>query len=285
MDPSTRLLNLILICIVNGLFLFIGIFLNSIVTIGFLKSKMLMKRFSCFMILILTCFDSVTVTVCHPLIIVSSYTWSTGDYNASNINHRLQKYSNIFFHCSFMALVVMNIDRFLAVSRPFFHRQHVTKKRLLALLLGLVIMIVIEKVLAYQDIFGIICYAADAVLVVSLLAVFFFINYKMHNIANHARRDVRSGVSTCILAVGCFFGFSAPLIIYSAIQFYPEALHEDSGMLLHLWTSTFACMNSSVNCLIFFYKDSTLRREGMRKIWPSFRRREGSVQLRQTVMR
>ena len=263
MSEISSSINLIFLAMVNGVFFFPGIFLNSIVIVALLKSRQHLKSLCSFMILVVTCFDLATVTVCHPLIITSSYIWSTGDHDAMNIYHRIKKYSNILYHFSFMALLVMNIDRYLAISYPLFHKLQVTKQRLMALLGVFLIMILIERVLAYKDIFGIICYAAEAVLVGVFLVVIFMVNHKIYKIAKTARRGLVTGISTCILAIACFILFSLPLIIYSAIQFTPEILHEDNGMLFGLWASTFACINSSVNCLIFFWKDRSLRREGM----------------------
>ena len=258
MVENSRSLNFIFLFIFNGLFFFVGIFLNSVVITGLLKSKQHLKSLCSFMILVLTCVDLSTVIVCHPLIIMSSCIWSNGDYDSSNIYHRVKKYSNILFHFSFMALLVMNIDRFLAVKYPFFHKQAVTRRRLLALLGVLLLTVLVERVLAYRMFFGIVCYAAEAVLVSALLVVIFVINVKMYYIAR-THRKVATGVSTCILAVTCFVLFSAPLLIYSAIQFVPETLHADNAMLFSLWASTLACINSSANCLIFFWKDRRLR--------------------------
>ena len=262
MNENSRSINLVFLAMVNGVFFFVGIVLNSVVIVALLRSRQHLKSLCSFMILVVTCFDVATVTICHPLIITSSYIWSTGDHDAMNIYHRIKKYSNILYHFSFMALLVMNIDRYLAISYPLFHKLQVTKQRLMALLGVFLIIILIERVLAYKNIFGIICYAAEAVLVGVFLVVIFIVNYKIYKIAKTARRGLVTGISTCILAIACFILFSLPLIIYSAIQFTPEILHEENGMLFSLWASTFACINSSLNCLIFFWKDNSLRREG-----------------------
>ena len=262
MNENSRSINLVFLAMVNGVFFFVGIVLNSVVIVALLRSRQHLKSLCSFMILVVTCFDLATVTICHPLIITSSYIWSTGDHDAMNIYHRIKKYSNILYHFSFMALLVMNIDRYLAISYPLFHKLQVTKQRLMALLGVFLIIILIERVLAYKNIFGIICYAAEAVLVGVFLVVIFIVNYKIYKIAKTARRGLVTGISTCILAIACFILFSLPLIIYSAIQFTPEILHEENGMLFSLWASTFACINSSLNCLIFCWKDNSLRREG-----------------------
>ncbi len=285
MDQSSRTLNFIFLSIFNGLFFIIGIFLNSIVIVALLKSNEHLKSLCSFMILVLTCFDLATVVVCHPLIITSAYIWSTGDYDYKTIYHRVKKYSNILVHFSFMALLVMNIDRFLAVSYPFFHKQNVTRRRLMALLGVFLVVVLIERVLAYRYFFGIVCYAAEAVLVGALLVAISFVNCKMYNIARAARREVSTGVSTCILAVACFVLFSAPLLIYSAIQFVPEIIHEDNSMLFSLWASMFACINSSVNCVIFFWRDRRLRQDGGKVLQSLVKGEENTFETERHEMR
>ena len=273
MDQSSRTLNFIFLCIVNGLFFFIGIFLNSIVIVALLKSNQHLKSLCSFMILVLTCFDLATVVVCHPLIITSAYIWWTGDYDSGNIYHRVKRYSSTLYHFSFMALLVMNIDRFLAVSCPFFHKQNVTRRRLMALLGVFLVAVLIQKVLAYQNFFGmLVCYAAEAVFVGALLVVICFVNRKMYSIARAARRGVTTGVSTSTLAVACFVLFSVPLLIYNVIHSVAEILHENNSMLFDPWAFMFACINSSVNCVIFFWRDRRLRQEGWKVLQSLFKR-------------
>ncbi len=74
--------------------------------------------------------------------------------------------------------------------------------------------VLIERVQAYRYLFGIVCYAVEALFVGALLVAISFVNCKMYSIARAARRGVTTGVSTSILAVACFVLFSAPLLIY-----------------------------------------------------------------------
>ena len=270
MDQSSRSLNLIFLSIVNGLFFSIGTFLNSIVIVALLRSSQHLKSLCSFMILVLTCFDLATVVVCHPLIITSAYIWWTGDYDHENICHRVKSYSSILFHFSFMALLVMNIDRILAVTYPFFHKQNVTRRRLMPLLGVFLVAVLIQKVLVYRRLFIIAFHAADAAFVAALLVAISFVNLFRHRWA--ARRVVTTSVSTSILAVACFVLFSAPLLIYSVIHSVPEILHEDNSMLFDLWAFMFACINSSVNCVIFFWRDRRLRQEGWKVLQSLFKR-------------
>ncbi len=285
MDQSLRTLNFIFLSIVNGLFFFIGTFLNSIVIVALLRSSQHLKSLCSFMILVLTCFDLATVLVCHPLIITSAYIWSTGDYDYENIYHRVKSYSSVLFHFSFMALLVMNIDRILAVTYPFFHKQNVTRRRLMALLGVFLVAVLIQKVLAYRRLFIVACHAIDGAIVAALLVAISFVNCKMYSIVRAARRVVTTGVSTSILAVACFVLFSVPLLIYSVIHSVPEILHEDNSMLFGLWAFMFACINSSVNCVIFFWRDRRLREEGWKVLRRLVKREENTFETERHEMR
>jgi hypothetical protein len=50
-----------------------------------------------------------------------------------------------------------------------------------------------------------------------------------------------------------------------------KPFHDRQVLLFNIWSVTFLCMNSTFNCLIFFWRNSILRREGMKIakwIWP-----------------
>ena len=269
MDKSIRATNLILLYVLNGFFIIIGLFFNSIVVFGLLKSHTLLKKPCFFMILVLTCSDLVVVTICHPLVINSTYLWWNGNFDMENIFHRIKKYSNLLVHFSFLTLLTMSIDRFLAITYPLFHHVSVTKKRLMVCLLFFFLLTIVERVLAYNDIFGVVCYAAEAIFIGALLVVVFVLNCKMFIAAKAAHKGQAMNSfkksSTCLIAVACFVVFSAPLMVYSGMQFAPNAaLSKDDAMLFNLWASTLTCINSSVNCFIFFWKNNTLRQVGMK---------------------
>jgi hypothetical protein len=63
-----------------------------------------------------------------------------------------------------------------------------------------------------------------------------------------------------------------PYIIYLALRFASRASLSDKQFLLFsLWSGTFTSLNSTFNCVTFFWRNSVLRREGM-KIVNDFRR-------------
>ena len=269
-----------------------GIILNSVVIITLWRSSQIRKKLCYFMILVLSCFDLAEVIIGHPLLILSTILWSV------QINHReitrIRKYTFILLSgFSMLALLTLNIERFLALTRPYFHQTAVTKGKL-ALFLALQIIIVVALTLLYF--FGpkTIAYR-PIILTVFLLSVLFvlsFLNYKMlvivrskrddefrvaptaltpaHQERNKNRKRNLRNFSTCSLVVGCFFVSSFPGIVFSIWIFITKSSREDSQVrLFDIFVSTFVCMNSTFNCLIFFWRHSILRHEGMKvvKCW------------------
>ena len=139
-------INLIFIFAVNILFFFSGISLNSLVIISFWRSTQLRKKLCYFMIMVLSCCDLLAVLTNHVLLPLITVLLLTGKFSVYpswvNISLRL---SSTFPGFSLLALLVMNFDRYLATSYPFFHRTSITKRRLVTLLL---ILIILEVTLA-----------------------------------------------------------------------------------------------------------------------------------------
>ena len=281
MHPST-FINVLFLSTLNIFFLVAGIFLNSVVIISLWRSSQLRKKSSYFMILVLSCFDLAGVASSHPVLILSTILWSM-QTSPEEIKIVWVYASFLLGGSSMFALLTLSIDRFLGVTYPIFHRTSVTKKRLLFLLALLIIRLVLLSPLLYfyGRTFG---NMLIALTISSLLVVFIFLNYKIVTIAGakrkeksatpstdcEARKDRKLNIkkiSTCSLAVGCFFICSSPQIIYSVWRFTSNTpSHHTQTRLFNLWSHTFFSMNSTFNCLIFFWRNSILRREGMKLV-------------------
>jgi hypothetical protein len=260
-----------------------GIFLNSVVIISLWRSSQLRKKPCYFMIIVLSCFDLAVVTIAHPSLIVSII-FSHGQ---EEINEILLVTKSIYFVVcgpSLFALLTLNVERFLALMCPFFHQASVTKTRLLCFQAFWTVITVGLSPLVYFD-SEIIGNIISSVMVVSLLFLFIYSNYKIFKIAKSKREDERvvpttatsvdenrktrilnlKHISTCSLAVGCFFCCFLPHIIYTALRLASRTwMCERNFLLFHLWSSTFAFLNSTFNCVIFFWRNSILRREGIK---------------------
>ncbi len=276
--------NVVFLCIINIIFMVAGIFLNSVVIISLWRSRQLRKKLCYFTILVLSCFDLAVVIITHPLLIASTIYFSFQEVN--EIYETAKGSISLILHgFSMFALFTLNIERFLALTRPFFHQASVTKTRIVRFQGFLMIVFVIGLSPALYSKTKTIVYIVLLVNVFSLLFLCMYSNYKMYVIAKSKREDQTVGpttatsvdenrkelisnlknICTCSWAVGCFFFCSCPGIIYSILRLASETpFHDRQVLLFYTWTGTFLSMNSTFNCLIFFWRNSSLRREGIK---------------------
>ena len=172
-------MNMVAVLGINLLFLFSEICLNSLVILSFWRSVRLRKNICYFMIFVLSCCDSLAVLTNNPFL-AAAILWSTGQLD---INFTWPfvalRLANTFCGFSFLALLAMNVDRYLASSYPVFHQKSVSKGRLSILLsvliagkVTLAVMFVNDSILSHQE-----C-------IVIIFAIFIppiiFANYKLY---------------------------------------------------------------------------------------------------------
>ncbi len=188
MDSST-FVNALLLCVLNASFMVAGTFLNSVVIISLWRSSQLRKKLCYFMILILSLFDLAVVTITHPILILSTILWSMKTYH-EEIAIAIIHTSSLLGGFSVFALLTLSIERFLALTCPFFHQAVVTKKRLVLLQAFWMIIIFILSALAY---FNRRTIGNISIIVTVLVFLFLFIclNYKIFTIAKSKRKDDR----------------------------------------------------------------------------------------------
>ena len=281
--------NVVFLAIINVIFLVAGIFFNSIVIISLWRSRQLRRKLCYFVIFVLSCFDLAVVAITHPFLITSAVYYSLEDVNKTR-EHTRKLLTFTLYGFSMFALLTLNVERFLALTCPFFHQASITKTRLICVqALGMAITVGILPVV-YFDI-QIIANTIIAGCQIMLLVFSMSSNYKLFKIAKSKRDDERvapiaamsgsdnrnnrilnlKSISACSLTVGCFFVCSFPQMIYSVLRLAIDVLPYDREIwLFNLWSSTIFSMNSTFNCLIFFWSNSILRREGL-KIINAFR--------------
>ena len=233
------------------------------------------------MIFVLSSCDLAVSGISHPLFISSTIYFFSGNY--SELREQIRVYLCLVLNgFSMWTLMMPNIERFLGVVYPIFHRTSLTK-RILVFVLGVLFFAnIIQSSLSFKNVL-----IPDNILVIVYLPIYLlsllFLNYKMYVVAilelqnvvvrqdNKKRVFELKKVSTCFLVVMCFFLCCFPGIVMSSL-FYSQnkTLYDESVVPSSLWMTTFITMNSTFNCLIFFWKNSILRREGA-KILNHFR--------------
>ena len=277
----SHFVSMIFIFAVNVSFFFLGVFFNSVVILTFWRCVQLRKKLCYFMIMVLSCCDLLAVLTNHPFLTLTSLLWLTGNLDVYPSWVEIYSWLSIIFPgFSLLALLVMNFDRYLATYHPIFHRTSVTKGKLLILLAILGFVAVMLLLLSVKGF--VISYTIF--LLISAILVFppmIFINYKLFTIARKSRKnnkispEIRNrfslkNISSCLLAFACFLIITLiPAFVYVGVS-QKITLKETSKFntvnLLGLLTGTIHSMNSTFNCLIFYWKDKFLRTEGMKVI-------------------
>ena len=281
MDPIVQIQSIFL-CVVNVLLTCAGTFLNLLVLVSFWRSSAYLRSKLCyFMIMVLSFFDFLVVITNHPLLIVRLVLWLKERNDLLAMVQIYEHISNVFIGFSVMALLVMSIERYLGAYYPFFHRTSLTRRKLLTFLAVLFLVPIIFTIISLDNL--VVSYST--VLIIFFVGMIFplllFFNYKLFMMSRKVRRDVErrcnntsspeisalhvnlKKISTCLLSVGCLFLTYFPAFI--AFSFTENSTSENTWMA-KFWSSTVANANSTLNCLIFFWKNDVLRREGIKAV-------------------
>ena len=181
--------NLLFIIVVNILFFFSGICLNSLVIVSFWRSVQLRKKLCYFTIMILSCCDLLVVLTLHPVTALVTMLWLTEKITV--YPGRLMicyQLSHTFFGFSLLALLVLSVDQYLATHYPIFHRTSVTKGKLLTLFTFLVI-IVIALLVIYINNLVITYDVIHLIFLILYIPPMLFINYKLSKVASKSRKN------------------------------------------------------------------------------------------------
>lgn len=266
--------QLTFLCVVNIIFAFSGVVLNTLVIASFFKSSQLRKKLCYFMIMVLSCCDLLTVITNNPLFVVQIVLWLNENYELLDYTMIYSLIAPLFVGFSSLTLLVMSFERYLGVSYPIFHRTSITKRRLQTILAILFVgPIALMLAFVYDESFSI--QMATIIYMVVYVPPFIFINYKLFRISRKMRRNNTisptnkkrihlKSISTCLLAVACLVLSYTPASISVAFDFNEESITTMS--LPFIWTATFYTMNCSFNTLIFFWKNKILRAEGKKVV-------------------
>ena len=267
-------IQLVFLCVVNILFACSGIVLNTLVIASFWKSSQLRKKLCHFMIMVLSCFDLVTIVIFYPGILLYIIFWLKEDYDLLLKMIIYFDGSNVFLGYSFLTLLVMSIERYLGAYYPIFHRTSVTRRRLLILLAVLLIYHTTLAVLTTNDL--VIPKVVHTIIFdVFMFPLFLFINFKLFKISREVRRRKAvspeqritinfKNISSCLLAVACIVLLSIPAGVYIVFNINTKRELTSNAGLSYIWAASISAMNCTLDSLIFFWKNKVLRIEGLK---------------------
>ena len=224
------------------------------------------------MIMVLSCFDLITVVLGVQKFFLRFTFWLTENHSLSPKIEVYLRLASLCSSISMLVLLFMCIERYLGAYLPVFHRTSVTRHRLLGSLAISTIFPATLLTISANNM--VISYAvALAVFLIIYLPPFIFFNYKLFKISRKMRRrnvissETRTkmkslkNISSCLFAVACLAFFHIPTFIYIGVSAH-EGSTSRNARLWFSWAATIYRMSCTFNCLIFFWKNKVLQLEG-----------------------
>ena len=270
----TVYIQLIFLCVLNIIFTFSGIFLNTLVIASFWKSSHLRKKLCHFMIMVLSISDLVAVVTNNTGLLLYLISLLREDYDFLPSWTLYLQFVSVFTAFSSYVLLVMSIERYLGAYYPIFHRTSVTRLKLLTLLAIILIFHTTLRIISINDMI-----ISNAHFSIIFVTVFFppmvFINFKLFKISREVRRRKTASpekrttinlksISTCLLVVACLVVLSIPSSVYIVFNISTENNQSSNARLSYIWATTAFTMNCTFNSIIFFWKNNVLRTEGIK---------------------
>ena len=289
------IINSIFGIIVNIIFAVAGIFLNALVVCVFWKTPKLRLKVTYFMIMVLSTIDLSVSIIVHPLHVLNSVAEIT---ETAKCGYKMtyQTSAVVFSGMSFLTFFVMNCERFLSIVHPFFHLIHVNKRRCLFISS---LTWIISTVTGIAPIFALDIQSFITVLaLIVIIGTFYiyvciFIEAKKRRIRRdrsvsggtdeidlsaETSRETTQGIHSkktvsflhdiqlakmYLLVVLSSIFLNLPNAVVLAM-FSERIKTVDNVVQVKIWTVTLVAMNSTMNCIIFFWSNKRLRKEGWR---------------------
>ena len=277
--------NHIIVCIFNVLLSFSTTILNATTVLVYWRSSQLQKKTSYFLIMLLSLSDLGIGTFCNPtfVILLLKDLWRDNNCPLYAVFYIVQF---ALFDMSFTTLFLLNLERYLGIVHPIFHRRKLTKFKLLTALFILWCLFAIDGCVLFID-----ESAAKVILSIYVCLFLIFLTYIYARIFLRARAMALNPISvdgvrniklakSCLIIVGCTFVCFCPMAITNSFWKLSSF-----GRILWSWSSTFVFLSSTLNSAIFFWRNQILRSEAKKVLSQTFSRTEsdnGPIQLAQT---
>lgn len=276
--PSTKYYaNHIICCVVNTFLTFSNICLNSLTLVAYWKSSQLSEKTSYFLVMVLSgndlgvgffCNSTFTIGLIREIMGIEDCFWP----------FLCVMLTLAFTGMSIMTLLILNIERYFAIIHPIYHRNKVTKRRLLAVAVSTWVFCVIMPSVLFTS--AIVLRILICATVTSFLMILAFIYTNIFAIirrstVNASLPDVYTAVAltasalrrkeflqkvrqakSCLVVVICTFCCFLP----STVTSYRDQITYDM-LVLTLWSMTLVFAASALNSIIFFWRNQILRNE------------------------
>ncbi|XP_028395682.1 5-hydroxytryptamine receptor 4-like [Dendronephthya gigantea] len=261
-------INYVITCIVNVFLTISTVSLNTVTILAYWRSKQLRRKTTYFLIMLLSFVDLATGLLgnsCFVLLLVKILLHDPD----CTIYVFLENISLSLAGMSFMTLLLLNIERYLCIVHPFFHRNKVTKLKLFIIATALW-SCAIASTLCRLFLNQIGRILTSVVILISFVS-FIFIYASIFRTSQTGRRvsersntehkdrntaqDLRLAKS-CAIVVGCTFLCVIPFAVTNSLAPFTFLT-----LSLAYWSCTLGLSSSTLNSLIFFWRNPVLRTE------------------------
>ena len=288
--PSeTYINNMIIASIINGIFFFVGCTLNSLVVVIFSMSKQLRSKLAFFPVMVLCSVDLATVIVVHPLFLTQALAEIE---ETPKCSYKVAYFSMLYIFPGMSAstLLLMNIERYITIVKPWWHLRigKVKQKFLYACLLCWLLMVANLMCRLYKPSYSK-AFTMVGISVACFITLFIYVSifyvarnrssaFSEESNANFSQETNRNTTNFLhdlniakiyfLVVILSFLCYLPTAVVVFATK-YPWRENETRRTLLsqvYTWTNTFISVNSTLNCLVFFWANARLRKEAW-KLW------------------
>lgn len=276
------LVNNTICCSITVLVTILTISLNSVTVLAYWKSTQLRRNMTNFLILILSLNDLAVGLFVGPLYVLLLAREITLNRATDVINYLNLGSLLLFTGISFETMIVMNCERYLGIVHPILHKTKVTKERLLQCLLAVWFVGGAQALLLFYYTDSFVKLKTVEVIFYMILLVYMYV--KIYLTAKQSRNIGRSRSKNCRvhneeapyfkhksllqnlkLAKSCFL-----VVISSYVCFLPACIiagvidsRNEVVYMVQMWSETLLLLNSSLNSVLFFWRNNCLRKEAL----------------------
>ena len=257
-------------------------FLNTLVIVTIQKTRQLQTN-SSILISSLAITDLLVGAVSTPLIITVDALILRGTVPESivcKINHSAAFVQYIAYSASYMHLILMGWERYIAIAKPMKYKVLVRKGRMqrysgivwITVIIGYVLVMTLQAFALPRELLFALYFIEGVVWLIGFMALVYF--YSM--VYSKARKQSRSQISqisqttakiqrriafTAFLLTAAVFIFSLPIpVVVATVQFWP-ILRANS---VFRWSEVPLYLNSLLNPVLYFYRNRRYRKAALK---------------------
>ena len=254
----------------NVIQMFFTAFLNYLAVHALWKSSQLRRKTTLFLVMLLSANDLAIGIIVEPFFLfhLGKEIRGTEDCSGSTLKKVILEF---FVATSFTTFIILNVEIYLSIMYPIFHKIHVTNRRVFTVLCVITLATLIRT---YLFIFHIDKRASklffSAFISISLIALT-YIHIKI-SVSVYKRRRIgfvrgvrerKSFLHGVREAKSCLL-----ILLCTLLCFLPSAIEDGMTdrstfmvIVFNPWRSTSAMAASCFNCIVFFWRNGILRKE------------------------